>query len=374
MLQVETSQVRPAVLKIIGVGGAGCNAVNHMVDTGVKGVQFISVNTDRQALNKCLPETKVQIGEKLTRGLGAGSNPEIGQRACEESIEEIASVLEGADMVFVTAGMGGGTGTGAAPVIAKASKEMGILTVGVVTRPFLFEGERKRKQAELGIKFLKDYVDALIVVPNQKLIETSSKTTSFLEALHMSDDVLRQGIQGVSDIVSDFSLINVDFADIKTALTNRGIAHIGIGEGSGEDRAAQAVKNAVESPLLETSIKGAKSIILYVCGGYDLGMSEIDDIANQIKEYADPSVAFKFGAAIDENMQDKIKVTLIATGFNEGLEKAVDSEETETKEEIVEPLRTDIDGIEGREVELQDLLKEAEGEEGESRFEIPSFL
>ena len=373
MLQVETSQARPAVLKIIGVGGAGCNAVNHMVDSGVKGVQFISVNTDRQALNKCLPETKIQIGEKLTRGLGAGSNPEIGQRAAEETIEDIASILEGADMVFVTAGMGGGTGTGAAPVIAKAAKEMGILTVGVVTKPFVFEGEKKKKQADLGIKFLRDYVDALIVVPNQKLIENSSKTTSFLEALHMSDDVLRQGIQGVSDIVSDFSLINVDFADIRTALTDRGIAHIGIGEATGEDRATQAVKNAVESPLLETSIKGAKSIILYVCGGYDLSMSEIDSIANQIKEYTDPSVAFKFGAAIDENMQDKIKVTLIATGFDEGLNlpESVEEVSTQNGENIVS---TNVDGMEGREVELQDLLKEAESEEGESRFEIPSFL
>lgn len=376
MLQVETTQAKSAVLKIVGVGGAGCNAVNHMVETGIKGVEFISVNTDKQALNKCLPENKIQIGEKLTRGLGAGSNPEIGQRAAEETIEEIAGTLEGADMVFITAGMGGGTGTGAAPVIAKVAKEMGILTIGVVTRPFEFEGDRKKKQAELGIRFLKDYVDSLIVVPNQKLIEVSTRNTSFLEALHMSDDVLRQGVQGVSDIVSGYGMLNVDFADVKAAMMDRGIAHIGIGIGEGEDRASQAVKNAVESPLLETSIKGAKAVILYVSGGYDLGMAEVHDIAEQIKELVDTNVMFKFGAAIDENMQDKVQVTLIATGFDEGLDGFDEKIErpAEVKEAPIQDLTTEVDGVEGREVELQDLLKEVEDEEGESRFEIPSFL
>ena len=376
MLQVETTQAKSAVLKIVGVGGAGCNAVNHMVETGIKGVEFISVNTDKQALNKCLPENKIQIGEKLTRGLGAGSNPEIGQRAAEETIEEIAGTLEGADMVFITAGIGGGTGTGAAPVIAKVAKEMGILTIGVVTRPFEFEGDRKKKQAELGIRFLKDYVDSLIVVPNQKLIEVSTRNTSFLEALHMSDDVLRQGVQGVSDIVSGYGMLNVDFADVKAAMMDRGIAHIGIGIGEGEDRASQAVKNAVESPLLETSIKGAKAVILYVSGGYDLGMAEVHDIAEQIKELVDTNVMFKFGAAIDENMQDKVQVTLIATGFDEGLDGFDEKIErpAEVKEAPIQDLTTEVDGVEGREVELQDLLKEVEDEEGESRFEIPSFL
>ena len=267
MLQIETEMEKAAVIKVIGVGGGGCNAVNRMVEAGLQGVEFIAVNTDRQALNRCLAETKIQIGEKLTRGLGAGANPEVGQRAAEETLDEISAIIDGADMIFVTAGMGGGTGTGAAPIIAKTARDMGILTVGVVTKPFSFEGAKRKKQAELGIGFLKRYVDSLVVVPNDKLLQNCEKNTSMLDAFRMADDVLRQGVQGISDLISDFALINVDFADVKSVMTDRGIAHMGTGKGHGENRAKDAVKSAIESPMLETTIEGAKAILLYVSGG-----------------------------------------------------------------------------------------------------------
>ena len=287
MLQFETNMEKAAVIKVIGVGGGGCNAVNRMVQAELKGVDFIAVNTDRQALNRCLAETKVQIGEKLTRGLGAGANPEVGQKAAEETLDEITALLDGADMVFITAGMGGGTGTGAAPIIAKAAKDMGILTVGVVTKPFTFEGSKRRKQAELGVNFLKKYVDSLVIVPNDKLIDNSQKNTTMVQAFEMADNVLKQGVQGISDLISDFALINVDFADVKSVMTDRGIAHMGVGRGTGENRAQDAVKTAIESPLLETTIQGAKAILLYVAGGYDLGMLEVNEIASLVEEQAD---------------------------------------------------------------------------------------
>ena len=293
MLQFETGTDKPAVIKVIGVGGGGCNAVNRMMDAGLQGVQFIAVNTDKQALNRCKAETKIQIGEKLTRGLGAGGNPEIGQRSAEETLDEIQDLLEGADMAFITAGMGGGTGTGAAPIIAKASKDMGILTVGVVTKPFAFEGKKRRTQAELGLNFLKKYVDSLVVVPNDKLLETCDKNTTMIEAFNMADDVLRQGVQGISDLISEFALINVDFADVKSVMTDRGIAHMGTGRGTGENRAKDAVTSAIESPLLETTIAGARAILLYVSGGYDLGMLEVNEIASMVEEKADENAILK---------------------------------------------------------------------------------
>ena len=270
MLQFETQKDNGAVIKVIGVGGGGCNAVNRMIESGLRGVQFIACNTDQQALNRCAAETKIQLGEKLTKGLGAGANPEVGQKSAEETIDHLSEIIEGADMVFITAGMGGGTGTGAAPIIAKVSKDMGILTVAVVTKPFTFEGRKRMKQAELGLTFLKKFVDSLVVVPNDKLLEISDKTTTMVEAFGMADDVLRQGVQGITDLISDFALINVDFADVKSVMTNRGIAHMGVGHGTGENRAKDAVKAATESPLLETSIAGARAILLYVSGGYDL--------------------------------------------------------------------------------------------------------
>lgn len=385
MLQIETEMEKAAVIKVIGVGGGGCNAVNRMVEAGLQGVEFIAVNTDRQALNRCLAETKIQIGEKLTRGLGAGANPEVGQRAAEETLDEISAIIDGADMIFVTAGMGGGTGTGAAPIIAKTVRDMGILTVGVVTKPFSFEGAKRKKQAELGIGFLKRYVDSLVVVPNDKLLQNCEKNTSMLDAFRMADDVLRQGVQGISDLISDFALINVDFADVKSVMTDRGIAHMGTGKGHGENRAKDAVKSAIESPMLETTIEGAKAILLYVSGGYDLGMLEVSEIAGMVEEQADRDCILIFGAAVNEEMEDEIAITVIATGFGEGLEKEEEpqqapsrglsqenpkKEEPKTVEEDV--VFGQVEGLDGTERTLQDILSDEE--EGTSKFEIPDFL
>ncbi len=385
MLQFDANLEKSAVIKVVGVGGGGCNAVNRMVEAELKGVDFIAVNTDRQALNRCVAETKVQIGEKLTRGLGAGANPEIGQRAAEETLDEITGLLDGTDMVFITAGMGGGTGTGAAPIIAKAAKDMGILTVGVVTKPFSFEGAKRKKQAELGINFLKKYVDSLVIVPNDKLLANCEKNTSMIQAFAMADDVLRQGVQGISDLISDFALINVDFADVKSVMTDRGVAHMGVGKGTGEDRAKDAVKAAIESPLLETTIKGAKAILLYVSGGYDLGMLEVSEIASLVEEQADRDCILIFGAAVNEDMQNEIAITVIATGFDEGLENTTAGEnipkDGEEKPQTAgqglggyDNVFGRVEGLEGTEVTLQDILQKEEEEKGTSRFVIPSFL
>ena len=368
MLQFETGQDNSAVIKVVGVGGGGCNAVNRMIEAGLKGVQFIAMNTDKQALAKCNAETKIQIGEKLTRGLGAGGNPEVGQRSAEETIDEIKGILDGADMVFITAGMGGGTGTGAAPIIAKASKDMGILTVGVVTKPFFFEGKKRMTQAELGIKFLKKYVDSLVIVPNDKLLQNSEKNTTMLQAFAMADDVLRQGVQGISDLICDSAIINVDFADVKSVMTNRGIAHMGVGRGSGEDRAKEAVKTAIESPLLETTID--------VSGGYDLGMLEVQEVASLVEEKADKDCILIFGAAVNEEMKDEIAITVIATGFGGGLDEGIEGlgfNRVKTSPEPEEVVTED--GLTGRTVTLSDIFGEAgEEEEGDSRFGIPQFL
>ena len=355
-------------IKVIGVGGGGGNAVNNMIESGLQGVTFIVANTDKQALNRCKAETKVQIGEKLTRGLGAGGNPEVGQRSAEETLDEITDLLEGSDMVFITAGMGGGTGTGAAPIIAKASKDLGILTVGVVTKPFSFEGKKRKDQAELGLSFLKKYVDSLVVVPNDKLLQNCEKNTSMLEAFNMADDVLRQGVQGISDLISDFALINVDFADVKSVMTDRGIAHMGVGRGSGENRAKDAVKSAIESPLLETTIAGARAILLYVSGGYDLGMLEVNEIASLVEEQADREAILIFGAAVSESMNDEIAITVIATGFGEGLEsEPIDY--GSSKEVVTE------NGLTGRSVTLGEIFDETKNEDKRnSRFDLPDFL
>ena len=387
MLQIETDMEKAAVIKVIGVGGGGCNAVNRMVEAGLKGVDFIAVNTDRQALSRCLAETKIQIGEKLTRGLGAGANPEVGQKAAEETLDDITALMDGADMIFITAGMGGGTGTGAAPIIAKAARDMGILTVGVVTKPFSFEGAKRKKQAELGIGFLKRYVDSLVIVPNDKLLTNCERNTSMLDAFRMADDVLRQGVQGISDLISDFALINVDFADVKSVMTDRGVAHMGTGYGTGEKRAQDAVKAALESPLLETSIAGAKAILLYVSGGYDLGMLEVSEIAGMVEEQADRDCILIFGAAVNEDMEDEIAITVIATGFDEGLETAEQSKEnmqglsgtSERQENAPANIQNDdelvfgrVEGLSGTERTLQDILSNEQ--EGTTKFEIPDFL
>ena len=331
MLQFETSVEDNAQIKVIGVGGGGGNAVNRMIEAGLKGVSYIVVNTDKQALNASVAETKVQIGEKLTRGLGAGANPETGMKAAEENIEEIVKYFDGVDMVFITAGMGGGTGTGAAPVIAKAAKEMGILTVGVVTKPFTFEGSNRRKHAELGIEYLKQYVDSLVVVPNDRLLQISEQNTTMKEAFGMADDVLRQGIQGITDLITESGVINLDFADVKTVMSDRGIAHMGVGTGRGENRVIDAVKEAIGSPLLETSIDGAKAILLNIMGGYDLGMLEANEAADLIEKAAARDANIIFGASIKEDLEDEIRITVIATGFDDGEAEAEEQAQAEAE-------------------------------------------
>ena len=305
-----------AKIKVIGVGGAGNNAVNRMVEMGVNGVEFIAVNTDRQALALSKAATKIQIGEKLTRCLGAGGDPNIGEKAAEESKEDIANALKGSDMVFVTAGMGGGTGTGAAPVVAQIAKEMGILTVGVVTKPFTFEGKRRMQSAERGVANLKERVDTLVAIPNDRLLQVSERKTSMIEAFTMSDEVLRQGVQGISDLIAVPGLINLDFADVKTIMYDTGMAHMGIGRASGENRAEDAAKQAINSPLLESSIEGARGVLLNITGGKDLGIFEVNTAAELVQKSIDPEANIIFGAVIDENMGDEISVTVIATGFD----------------------------------------------------------
>ena len=310
-----------ATIKVIGVGGAGNNAVNRMVEAGIKSVEFIAVNTDRQALNLSKAGTKIQIGEKLTRGLGAGANPDIGAQAAEESKADIAEALKGADMVFVTAGMGGGTGTGAAPVVAAAAKELGILTIGVVTKPFTFEGKKRLSQAERGIANLKGKVDTLVVIPNDKLLQVIDRKTSIVEAFRMADDVLRQGVQGISDLIAVPGLINLDFADVKTIMLNQGMAHMGIGRASGENRAEDAAKQAIQSPLLETSIEGARGVIINITGGSDIGLHEANTAAELVQRSADPEANIIFGTVTDDSMGDEIQITVIATGFEKEDEK-----------------------------------------------------
>ena len=304
-----------ATIKVIGVGGAGNNAVNRMIDAGIKNVEFIAVNTDRQALQLSKASTKIQIGEKLTRGLGAGANPDIGAQAAEESKAEVAEALRRADMVFVTSGMGGGTGTGAAPIVAATAKEMGILTIGVVTKPFTFEGKKRLAQAERGIENLKGKVDTLVVIPNDKLLQVIDRKTSIVEAFRMADDVLRQGVQGISDLISVPGLINLDFADVKTIMLDRGMAHMGIGTASGENRAEDAAKQAIQSPLLETSIEGARGVIINITGGSDVGLHEANTAAELIQRSADPEANIIFGSVTDDSMGDEIRITVIATGF-----------------------------------------------------------
>lgn len=330
MLEFDTTQDQLANIKVIGVGGGGNNAVNRMIEHGVQGVDFIAVNTDAQALNLSKAETKMQIGGKLTRGLGAGANPEVGKKAAEESKEQIQEALRGADMVFVTAGMGGGTGTGAAPVVAQVAKELGALTVGVVTRPFTFEGRKRATQAASGIASFKENVDTLIVIPNDRLLEIVDKNTPMLEAFREADNVLRQGVQGISDLIATPGLINLDFADVKTIMSNRGSALMGIGSGNGENRAAEAAKKAISSPLLETSIDGAQGVIMNITGGANLSLYEVQEATDIVASASDPEVNMIFGSVINEGLKDDIVVTVIATGFD-------DSASTQPPKPIIRP-------------------------------------
>lgn len=343
-----------AKIKVLGVGGGGNNAINRMIDGGVRGVDFIALNTDKQALLSSRAELKLQLGEKITQGLGAGANPEIGCKSAEENKAEIQQVLEGADMVFITAGMGGGTGTGAAPVIAEIAKDLGILTVGVVTKPFTFEGRKRIIQAEQGVENLKAKVDTLVTIPNDRLLQIADKKTTMADAFVMADEVLKQGIQGISDLISVPNLINLDFADVKTIMHSKGIAHMGIGKASGDDRAIEAARMAIKSPLLETSIEGAKSVLLNITGGNDLGIFEVNEAADLIRESVDQDANIIFGAGIDEEIEDEVKITVIATGF----------EENEAGEVIVKKPKSDD----------QDSDSDDDDEALMDELDIPTFL
>lgn len=304
-----------ARIKVVGVGGGGCNAVDRMIDAGLTGVEFIAVNTDAQALLRSKAPIQVRVGDKLTRGLGSGGNPEIGRESAEESADDIYSVLKGADMVFITAGIGGGTGTGASPIVAQAAREMGALTIGVVTRPFTFEGNTRVSTADQGISLLKEQVDTLIVIPNDRLLQIADKRASLQEAFMMADDVLRQGIQGISELITVPGLINLDFADVRSIMSEGGAALMAVGEASGEDRAVKAAEQAMSSDLLDITIDGARGILFNVTGGTDLSLFEVNEAAAIIKETAHPEVNLIFGAVIDPSMQDKFRMTVIATGF-----------------------------------------------------------
>ncbi len=393
-LEFEVKSEGKAKIIVVGVGGGGCNAVNRMIEGNIKDVNFIAVNTDKQDLDKSKAEAKIQIGEKLTKGLGAGGNPEVGQKSAEENIEDITRHISGADMVFVTAGMGGGTGTGAAPIVAKVAKDMGILTVGVVTKPFTFEGRRRSEHAELGIKFLKKFVDSIVIVPNDKLLDIAEPNTSMVEALKIADEILKHGVQSITELISDNSLINADFADVQTVMRDKGIAHMGIGVGKGENKVQDAIKNAVESPLLETTVAGAKAILLNISGGYDMGMLDVNDAATQIQAVADKDAIIIFGTSVKENLQDEMQVTVIATGFENKpgnySEKYVDGElnippfikksdylgahsEGEQEDGYERSKDTFTDGTPKKET-LSDILRNLESDTDPSRVDTPSFL
>ena len=320
-------------IKVIGVGGGGNNAVNRMIAAGVKGVEFIAINTDRQVLQKNGANNKIFIGEKLTHGHGAGANPEVGAKSAAESAEEIAAAIEGADMVFVTAGMGGGTGTGAAPVVAKLAKDKGILTVGIATKPFAFEGKRRMQAAEAGIVELRENVDSLIVIPNERLNSVSEQRITLANAFAIADDVLRQGVQSISELINITGMVNLDFADVSAIMTDAGYAHMGMGSAVGKDKAVEAATMAISSPLLETSIKGAKGIIVNILASPDIGLDEVTEASTLIQEEAHPDANVIWGAAFDESLEDEMRVTVIATGFESNKEEVVEEKKEETPAE-----------------------------------------
>lgn len=384
MLNFDLETDGLAQIKVIGAGGGGNNAVNRMVEAQLKGVEFIAVNTDKQALHTSKAEHKIQIGEKLTRGLGAGANPEVGKRAAEESKDEIVKVLQGADMVFVTAGMGGGTGTGAAPVIAQLAKEMGILTVGVVTKPFLFEGKVRMKNAESGISELKSKVDTLITIPNDRLLQIVQKNTSMLDAFSIADDVLKQGIQSISDLIAVPGLINLDFADVTSVMKEQGLAHMGLGNATGENRAIEAARQAIQSPLLETSIRGARGVLLNITGGSNLGLLEINEASTLVQESCDPEANIIFGASIREDLGEEIMITVIATGFDDNKDLGFDLTErpkASTRPTLNSAIRqAEVDPapvLEQREVREEVVIQKEEPKKMnviEDDMEIPTFL
>ena len=380
MLDFDLEVTGPANIKVIGCGGGGNNAVNRMIMEGLANVDFIAVNTDKQALSQSNAPHKIQIGEKLTKGLGAGANPEIGQKAAEESKEEIESVLEGADIVFITAGMGGGTGTGAAPIVAEIAKSMGILTVGVVTKPFHFEGKARMRNADIGIENLKGKVDSLVTIPNERLLLIVDKKTTFKEAFKKADEVLHQGVQGITALITENGLINLDFNDVRAVMLNRGIAHMGVGYGKGDNKATDAVKSAISSPLLETSINGATGILLNVTGGEDLSLLEINEAAEVIKEAADPDANIIFGAVIDPELNDEVKITVLATGFESAFKtrKPATPEKKEEAAGAKSFAPKSFDRAEVKETReeprRQDSYRMEEDDDDDEQIEIPAFL
>lgn len=381
-----------AVIKVLGVGGGGCNAVNSMISSNVSSAEFIAVNTDNQALMLSKAEKCLQIGEKLTKGLGAGSDPSVGEAAAEESKEAIIQVLQGTDLLFIASGMGGGTGTGAASVIARYAREMGILTVAVVTKPFSFEGKVRNENANKGIANLKKYVDTLVVIPNDKLLQFLPPQTGMLDAFKVADDMLKQGVVGIVDLIATPSLINLDFADVNTVMRNQGLAHMGIGRAKGENRIIEAVRQAVSSPLLETTIEGAKSVILNVTGGKDIMLSEINEASTLVQGIIDESANIIFGATIDESMSDEVKITIIATGFSSRLnveeEIAVQpairfTDNTQKQAEDLPPLLRDFDNQVNNEEQVEEPVQQTIEEVVEEKVieqpvkkerELPAFM
>ncbi|WP_018921335.1 cell division protein FtsZ [Salsuginibacillus kocurii] len=377
MLEFEMDMDQMAQIKVIGVGGGGSNAVNRMIENGLQGVEFIAVNTDAQALQLSEAETKLQLGGKLTRGLGAGADPEIGKKAAEESKEQLEEALTGADMVFITAGMGGGTGTGAAPVIAEVAKEIGALTVGVVTRPFTFEGRKRSTQAMNGTGSLKEKVDTLIVIPNDRLLEIVDKNTPMLEAFREADNVLRQGVQGISDLIAVPGLINLDFADVKTIMMDKGSALMGIGIATGENRAAEAAKKAISSPLLETSVDGAQGVLMNITGGSNLSLFEVHEAAEIVSEESDPEVNMIFGSVINEELKDEIVVTVIATGFEENEQESAPAQKRAATTQASQKrpsLSSSSQPSPSRKEEPVNEQPRQEGQEANDTLDIPTFL
>lgn len=372
MFEFDTDNKVFAEIKVIGIGGGGNNAVNRMIDEQLQGVNFIAVNTDQQDLHSSKAELKIQIGENVTRGLGAGSRPEVGEQSAVESKEKLMEVLENTDMLFITAGMGGGTGTGAAPVIAEIARELNILTVGVVTKPFGFEGPKRRRNAEAGIERLKDCVDTLLAIPNDKLLDIVDRKTSIVDAFKVADNVLRQGVQGISDLIAIDGLINLDFADIQTIMKGSGIAHMGSGSATGENRGVEAAKQAIQSPLLETTINGANGVLINVTGGPNMGLHEVNEAVSLITEFSGKEADVIFGAVIDDNLMDEIKITVIATGFENGKPNyTYEAIEEETKEELVIPdIFSKVD--DELDIDLGDITFDEEDDDQET--DRPSFL
>lgn len=374
-MKLRSSEVKPKIetfarIKVIGVGGSGHNAIHRMMELGIRGVEFVAINTDAQALHNSQADYKIHIGKTITRGLGAGMNPDIGRAAAEESKDEILDVIRNADMVFITCGLGGGTGTGAAPVVAELAKKTGILTVGVVTKPFAFEGAKRKEIADKGLEMLKHHVDTIIVIPNDRILQIIDKKTSLLDAFKTVDDVLRQGVAGISDLITTPGMINADFADVKAVMQNAGSALMGIGRGTGENRAMDAARAAIDSPLLELSIDGALGVLFNVTGGKDLGMYEVEEAAKFITKSVDPEAKIIFGAVIDEEMDEEVKITVIATGFDENMRRTETSTMSMRKEEPIKmESRKPIFAPKVLEEELE--VREASDQD---ELEIPAFI